>query len=398
MIEFRKAETGPSGGKPIQVEVSSRDPARIARAVAGVRAVMEDLGGFTAAEDDRPLPGIEWRIQVDRERAARFGTDVATLGNAVQLITSGIRITGYRPEDSNDEVDIRARFPYSERNLGQLDQLRVPTTNGMVPIGNFVTLKPSPRTGVLKRVDGQRAMTVQSDVEAGLLVDDRTRALRKALTEAEPDPAVEIRFKGEDADQQEASRFLASAFIGAVLLMGLILVTLFNSVYQAVLVLSAIVFSTAGVLIGLMVTAQPFGIVMVGLGIIALAGIVVNNNIVLIDTYNRMRAEGLDGYTAALETGKLRLRPVFLTALTTVLGLMPMVLAMNLDLVDREITFGAPSTQWWTQLSSAIAGGLAFATLLTLILTPALLVLGDNIGTWLRQRFGGAPVLSDGRT
>ena len=398
VIEFRKAETGPSGGKPIQVEVSSRDPARIARAVAGVRAVMEDLGGFTAAEDDRPLPGIEWRIQVDRERAARFGTDVATLGNAVQLITSGIRISGYRPEDSNDEVDIRARFPYSERNLGQLDQLRVPTTNGMVPIGNFVTLKPSPRTGVLKRVDGQRAMTVQSDVEAGLLVDDRTRALRKALTEAEPDPAVEIRFKGEDADQQEASRFLASAFIGAVLLMGLILVTLFNSVYQAVLVLSAIVFSTAGVLIGLMVTAQPFGIVMVGLGIIALAGIVVNNNIVLIDTYNRMRAEGLDGYTAALETGKLRLRPVFLTALTTVLGLMPMVLAMNLDLVDREITFGAPSTQWWTQLSSAIAGGLAFATLLTLILTPALLVLGDNIGTWLRQRFGGAPVLSDGRT
>ena len=397
VVEFRKAETGPSGGKPIQVEVSARDPARIARAVAGIRAIMEELGGFAAVEDDRPLPGIEWRLQVDRERAARFGTDVATLGNAVQLITGGIRVSGYRPEDSDDEVDIRVRFPYSERNLGQLDQLRVPTANGMVPIGNFVTLKPSPRTGTLKRVDGRRAMTVQSDVEPGLLVDDRTRALRKALAEAEPDPAVEVRFKGEDADQKEASEFLVRAFVGAVLLMGLILVTLFNSVYQAVLVLSAIVFSTAGVLIGLLVTAQPFGIVMVGLGIIALAGIVVNNNIVLIDTYNRMRAEGVAGYTAALETGKLRLRPVFLTALTTVLGLMPMVLAMNLDLIDREITFGAPSTQWWTQLSSAIAGGLAFATLLTLMLTPALLVLGDNVGRWLRQRLGGAPALSDGR-
>ena len=377
--------------------MSSREPARIARAVAGIRAVMEELGGFAAAEDDRPLPGIEWRLKVDRERAARAGADVATLGNAVQLVTSGIRVSGYRPEDSDDELDIRVRFPYSERNLGQLDQLRVPTANGMVPIGNFVTLEPSPRTGVLRRVDGRRAMTVRSDVEPGLLVDDRTRALRRALAGAEPDPAVEVRFKGEDADQKEAGEFLVRAFIGAVLLMGLILVTLFNSVYQAVLVLSAIVLSTAGVLIGLMVTAQPFGIVMVGLGIIALAGIVVNNNIVLIDTYNRMRAGGMDGYTAALETGKLRLRPVFLTALTTVLGLMPMVLAMNLDLIDREITFGAPSTQWWTQLSSAIAGGLSFATLLTLVLTPALLVLGDNVGRWLRQRFGGAPALPDGR-
>ena len=396
VIEFRKAGTGPSGGKPIQVEVSSRDPVRIAPAVAGIRAVMEDLGGFAAAEDDRPLPGIEWRLQVDRERAARFGTDVATLGTAVRLVTSGIRVSGYRPEDSDDEVDIRVRFPYPERNLGQLDELRVPTANGMVPIGNFTTLEPSPRTGVLKRVDGRRAMTVQSDVEPGLLVDDQTRALRNALAAAASDPAVETRFKGEDADQQEAAEFLVRAFIGAVLLMGLILVTLFNSIYQTVLVLSAIVFSTAGVLIGLMVTAQPFGIVMVGLGIIALAGIVVNNNIVLIDTYNRMRAEGRDGYTAALETGKLRLRPVFLTALTTALGLMPMVLAMNLDLIDREITFGAPSTQWWTQLSSAIAGGLSFATLLTLILTPALLVLGDNVGRWLRRRLGGAPALSGG--
>ena len=250
----------------------------------------------------------------------------------------------------------------------------------MVPISNFVTLNPSPRTGTLKRVDTRRVITVQSDVQEGLLVDDQTQKLRQALSEQQFDPAVEYRFKGEDADQQEAGQFLMGAFVVAILLMGLILVTLFNSIYQAILVLSAIVFSTAGVLIGLLVTAQPFGIVMVGLGIIALAGIVVNNNIVLIDTYNGMRKEGMDGYTAALETGKLRARPVFLTAFTTVLGLMPMVLAMNIDLLNREVTFGAPSTQWWTQLSSAIAGGLAFATILTACADPALLVLGDNVG------------------
>ncbi|MGB1299002.1 MAG: efflux RND transporter permease subunit, partial [Psychrobium sp.] len=163
-------------------------------------------------------------------------------------------------------------------------------------------------------------------------------------------------------------------------LMALILVTQFNSFYQTALVLSAIVFSTAGVLLGLLVTGQTFGIVMVGVGIIALAGIVVNNNIVLIDCYNDLRRKGHKPYDAALITGSLRLRPVLLTAVTTVLGLMPMVLAMNIDLIGRNIAFGAPSTQWWTQLSSAIAGGLSFATLLTLFLTPCLLIIGDKLG------------------
>ena len=168
--------------------------------------------------------------------------------------------------------------------------------------------------------------------------------------------------------------------------MTLILVVQFNSFYQTLLVLSAIVFSTAGVLIGLLVNQQSFGIVMVGMGIIALAGIVVNNNIVLIDTYNQHLGEGYSPYEAALETGCLRLRPVLLTALTTILGLMPMVLGVNVNLLEPSLGIGAPSTQWWTQLSSAIAGGLAFATLLTLILTPCMLVLGANVHSWIQRR------------
>ena len=223
-------------------------------------------------------------------------------------------------------------------------------------------------------------ITIKADVADGLLVDSQNRALREALSRDDPQSQVSVRFKGEDADQKEAAGFLLSAFISAILFMGLVLVTQFNSVYQALLVLSAIVFSTAGVLIGLMVTGQPFGVVMVGLGIIALAGIVVNNNIVLIDTYNALRRDGLDAVAAATETGRLRLRPVFLTAVTTVLGLLPMVLALNIDLLHRSVSVGSPSTQWWTQLASAIAGGLSFATVLTLLLTPSMLVLGDRIG------------------
>ncbi|MCW9017578.1 MAG: efflux RND transporter permease subunit, partial [Kangiellaceae bacterium] len=317
----------------------------------------------------------------DREKAARYGASIATLGNAVQMITNGIKVTDYRPDDTDDEVDIRVRFPIGERNLGQLDQLKVSTVRGMVPISNFVTIKPAQKSGVLSRVDTNRVITIQADVVEGVLPANQLIELKSVLKSAELDPIVQIKFKGEDEDQQEAMTFLAGAFVTAIFLMLLVLVTQFNSIYQALLVLSAIVFSTAGVLLGLIITSQPFGVVMVGLGIIALAGIVVNNNIVLIDSFNQFRKEGMSVIDAAYEAGRIRLRPVLLTAFTTVLGLMPMVLAMNIDLVNRVISFGAPSTQWWTQLASAIAGGLSFATVLTLVLTPCLLVLGEQVST-----------------
>ncbi|MCG8489432.1 MAG: efflux RND transporter permease subunit [Chromatiales bacterium] len=386
-LEFRKAENGPSGGKPIQIELSSREFKRVAKVVSQLRGLMAEQGGYVDIEDDRPLPGIDWRLEVDRELAARYGASVSMLGSAVQMITTGIKVTEYRPDDTDDEVDIRIRFPYSERNLGQLDQLKVSTVKGMVPISNFVTLQPAAKSGNLRRVDAQRVITIQADVEEGLLPDTQLKGLQQLIADADLDAKVKVSFKGEDEDQREAMNFLMGAFISAIFLMALVLVIQFNSIYQAFLVLSAIVFSTAGVLLGLLITAQPFGVVMVGLGIIALAGIVVNNNIVLIDTYNRLRSEGLDSFNAALATGRRRLRPVFLTAFTTVLGLMPMVLAMNIDLINRSISFGAPSTQWWTQLASAIAGGLSFATLLTLILTPCLLVLGENVSAKVSDGF-----------
>lgn len=386
-IEFRKAENGPSEGKPIQIEVSARDFARVFPVVKAIRELMDQQGGYIDVEDNRPLPGIEWRLEVNRELAARYGADITMLGNAVQMITSGIKVTEYRPDDTDDEVDVRVRFPYAERNLAQLNQLRIATAKGMVPMSNFTTIVPASKSGTLNRVDGYRVITIKADIGAGMLADNQLKMLQTIINKAKLDPQVSINFKGEDEDQKEAMNFLISAFINAIFLMALILITQFNSIYQAVLVLSAIVFSTGGVLLGLLITGQPFGIVMVGLGIIALAGIVVNNNIVLIDTYNKIRQTGKDAVSAALETGQIRLRPVFLTAITTVLGLMPMVLAMNIDLLNRSISFGAPSTQWWTQLASAIAGGLSFATILTLMLTPCLLVLGEQISDFFLRFF-----------
>jgi multidrug efflux pump len=381
-LEFRKQEGGPADGKPIELMVSSMDSDQLERYVALVRERMSGIDGFVDVEDDRSLPGIEWRLNVDRSAAARFGSDVLSVGSAVRLITNGLVLATYRPEDVRDEVDIAVRVPNNWRELDQFQRQTINTSRGQVPLSEFVELAPGDKIGSITRVDGQRTITIKSEIEPGRRADELLMELQQQMPET-PE-GVSVRFAGENEDQEQASNFLASAFLVAIALMLLILVTQFNSLYQTMLILSAIVLSTAGVLLGLLLNGQSFGIVMVGMGIIALAGIVVNNNIILIDTYNQMRKSGMAAFEAALETGCLRLRPVLLTAITTILGLMPMVLGVNVDLLTPSLGIGAPSTQWWTQLSSAIAGGLAFATVLTLLLTPALLVLGDKTGQRVR--------------
>jgi multidrug efflux pump len=378
MLQFREQEGGPQMGKPIEVEVAGLDPRLLEQAIGHLRTLMDDLGGFVDVEDDRSLPGVELRVEVDHREAARYGADIGLLGNAVQMVSQGVRLGGYRPEDADEEVDIRVRFPFDERNLARLVNLRVPTAFGLVPIVNFVEFRPAPKTGIIKRVDGRRTFTVTADAAPGRLVDDQVRRLQAALADAPAPEGVEVRFRGQAEEQAEAQGFLGVAFLLSVFLMFVILVTQFNSLYQAGLVLSAIVFSTAGVLLGLLLRQEPFGIVMSGVGVIALAGIVVNNNIVLIDTFNRLREEGIAPVEAALRTGAQRLRPVLLTTVTTILGLMPMVFALTVDFIGRDISIGAPSTQYWVQLATAISGGLLFATPLTLLVTPVLLVWGSR--------------------
>ncbi|MBQ0832911.1 efflux RND transporter permease subunit [Marinobacter sp.] len=383
-LEFREQENGPAGGKPIELQISSRDSSKLNGYVDQIENQMRAQGGFVDIEDDRSLPGIEWRLEVDREAAARFGTDVLSIGSAVRLVTNGLVLATYRPEDVRDEVDIAVRVPNNWRELDHLQRQTINTARGQVPLSQFLDLQPGNKTGSIARVDGKRAVTIKSDIQPGEQVDNLLKALQAKLPEA-PE-GVSVKFAGENEDQQQASNFLVSAFLIAIAMMLLILVTQFNSLYQSFLILSAIVLSTAGVLLGLLLNGQSFGIVMVGMGIIALAGIVVNNNIILIDTYNQMKKDGMEAYEAALETSCLRLRPVLLTAVTTVLGLMPMVLSVNVDLLTPSLGLGAPSTQWWAQLSSAIAGGLAFATILTLLLTPAMLVLGERVGQFIRRK------------
>jgi len=398
LVEPQAQESGITSGKPLQIVIASRRPELLNDALVRVRSAMAQMDGIIDITDNRPVPGIDWRMQVDRAQAARFGTDITAVGNAIQLVTNGIMIGDYRPHDADDEVDIRVRFPDENRNLTQLDRLRVNSAAGVVPVGNFLTRTAAPRVGNLERIDGERVVKISADVAEGVLADDKVQELERWLAGAGFDPSITVRFGGENEDQREAEAFLSNAFAAALFLIAIILVVQFNSFYQAALILSAVVFSTVGVLLGLLVTQQPFGVVMCGIGVISLAGIVVSNNIVLIDTYNIIRRSGAPIVTAILVTCAQRLRPVMLTTITTILGLLPIVFGMNVDLVSRTMEIGGPSTQWWTQLSTAIAGGLTFATLLTLVLTPCLLLLGDRVGQRWRaavaailRRFQPAP-------
>ena len=385
-IETRKPDAGPPIGKPIHIEVSSRFPALLEAAVADIRSIMEQHPAVTNIEDSRPLPGIEWQIDVDRAEAARFGADISLVGAMVQLVTNGIKIGEYRPDDSDDEIDIRVRYPEQYRSLSQIDQLRIPTDDGQVPISTFVERKPAQKVSTITRIDMQRTISIDADVHSDYLVSDVVAELRELMPALSIDPRVSAAFRGGTEDQEEDMAFLERAMLMALAIMAIILVTQFNSIYQAGLILTAVLFSTGGVLLGHLVMDKPFGVIMSSVGVITLAGIVVNNNIVFIDTYNVLRGRGLDAYDAVLRTCAIRLRPVMLTTVTTIIGLMPMVLGVNINLIGRDISVGAPSSQWWTQLASSVAGGLAFATILTLVLTPSLLMMQANISRRLSAR------------
>jgi len=374
-IEITPDQNGPQSGKDLQIQLSSRFPELLDEAALKIRTALDNNEKFTSVSDTASKPGIEWQLKVNRADAARFGADATLVGSTVQLITNGLNIGEYRPDDVDDEIDILVRYPLESRFIGKLDELRMKTAGGMVPISNFVERTANPKTDLIRHIDSQRVIIVEANMVPGELLSIELPRLQAMLPSLGLDPRVNLSVKGQNEQQDESTAFLQNAFLIALFVMAIILVTQFNSFYQAFLILSAVLFSTVGVVLGLLIFQKPFGIVMSGIGVIALAGIVVNNNIVLIDTYNILRKEGVPAMEAILRTGAQRLRPVLMTTVTTILGLLPMVAEVNIDFIGRNVDIGGPSTEWWSQLATAVAGGLAFATVLTLVLTPCMLAL-----------------------
>ncbi|MCG9678184.1 efflux RND transporter permease subunit [Vibrio sp. Isolate24] len=375
-IEYKFPDAGPPVEHDLVIEMSTRIPGELDRAAKMVRHWADAYPAFTNISDTSSKEGIDWQIDIRRDDASRFLADATLVGNTVQFVTNGLKLGDYLPDDATEEVDILVRYPEDKRDIGRFDQLKVKTAAGMVPITNFASIIPDHKQDTIRRIDGHRVINIFADMKEGYNLALELPKIEKDLAEMDLPEGVEFRIRGQNEEQENSSAFLKKAFLVALVVMALILITQFNSFYQAFLILSAVLFSTVGVFVGLLIFQKPFGVIMSGIGVIALAGIVVNNNIVLIDTYNQLLKRGLDKRDAILRTGVQRLRPVLLTTVTTILGLLPMVLEMNIDLINQKIEFGAPSTQWWSQLATAVAGGLAFATVLTLVLTPCLLMLG----------------------
>ncbi len=394
IVELKQREDGPPTGKDLRLQVRAQDQKTAIDAARRVRAFVEtEMTGLVDVEDETPLPGIEWTLAVDRREAGRYGTDVVSVGAIIQLVTNGVLVGTYRPDDSTDEVDIRVRLPRNERSLERLQSMRIRTPNGMVPLSNFVTREVKPAVDSIIRKDALVSIYVKANAAEGVNPDDKVAEVNKWLaTQAWPSD-VQFKFRGADENKKKSAAFLQKAMAASIFLMFLILVIQFNSIYHAFLTLLTLVMSVSGVLIGIMVTGQAFSVIMTGTGVVALAGIVVNNAIVLIDTYHVLIDQGYSVHNAVLRTAAQRLRPVLLTTITTIFGLLPMVFQLNVDWLGRNIAIGSATSAWWVQLATAISFGLAFATILTLLLTPVLLAAPDvwrqnfkRLFNWVKQR------------
>lgn len=382
-------EGGPQVGKPIQIQLESINREKLLTTTRYLQQVVESqIEGTRDVTDTTPLPGIQWEMEVDRALAAQMGVNILQVGRAIQLVTDGLLLAEYRPDDANDEIEIRLRYPEEYRGLKMLQELTVSTPQGPVPVSTFVNRVPKPKVDKVERVDYIDIMSVQADVQAGYLADNVVKDIQAYLEKNPVDPEVQVVFRGANEEQENSLQFLALAFLLALFLMYVLLVTQFNSFYQAFLILSSVVLSTAGVLLGLLMTGDPFSTIMTGVGVVALAGIVVNNNIVLIDTYNEVYQNGeLSRLDAAVRACAQRLRPIFLTTTTTILGLLPLAAGYSIDLVGREVVIDGVVSSYFIAVARAIVFGLFFATIMTLFLTPVMLVLpGVLKDKWLAWR------------
>jgi multidrug efflux pump len=380
IVEVDKEKPGPSSGKNIQIEITNPDHNKLDLEAKTLSEFISTNKFFRDVEDSRPIDSIEWKFDINRELAAQLGVNLTDLGHFIKLVTSGVIASNYRPDNKDEEVDIILRFSDKYRNVTQFDHLRIINSDGKaIPISNFVKRTAQQELTRINRRDSKRIVTINANVTGDILPSQGVEIIKEYLSQNNLDNATNVKFRGEDEDSNETQEFLGKAFLLALTVMTLVLIMQFNSFYHAFVIMSAVFLSTIGVLLGLLITNTPFGIVMCGVGIIALSGIVVNNNIILIDSYKYYIENGYTAYRAILNATRRRLRPIILTAVTTVLGLVPMVFKMNIDFINLSVTFGAPSTGWWYQLSTAIAGGLTFATILTLFFTPALLMIGAKL-------------------
>ncbi len=389
-VEVEADLGGPSFNTPIELDVFGNTEEEVNNAVNRIENYMRnEMDGLNNIFSSKAYPSVEWRVEVDKQKAAQLGVSVSDVGALVQMLTNGFKVGEYRPDDAKDEVEIRARFPDSDRTITGVRDLNVVTKQGTVPVSSFVKVIPKENRQTVNRKNGKYFQEIGAGTEDESEVSQKVAELDSWLGSQNLGNGISYKFSGMAEETEEVNRFMIVAGVTAVFMMLLMLITQFNSFYQSFIILSSVTISFVGVLLGLLITGKSFSTTMTGISIVTLAGIVVNNNIVLIDTFNRLKEDSpqIEQSLHIINACKQRLRPIVLTSLTTIFGLLPLAMGISLDIISRDIVVGSRIVDWWSNLAVSIVFGLGFSTFITLILTPALLTLPYAFKNEYKKRF-----------
>ena len=390
IVEAEADMGGPQFDSPIELEITGEIESEVMTAALIAEDYMRnEVKGLTNIFSSQPYPSVEWSVEVDKQKAAQLGVNVGDVGALVQMLTSGFKVGEFRPDDSKDEVEIRVRFPSKDRTITGINNLNVTTKNGLIPVSSFINLTPKENRATINRRNGKYEQEIGASTIDESAVAEKVAEMQEWINAQNfSKSGISMTFTGMQEETEEVNKFMVMAGITALFIMLILLLTQFNSFYQSLLILSAVFMSFVGVLLGLLIANRPFSSTMTGISIVTLAGIVVNNNIVLIDTFNRLKFESpeTDRLEVIRATCQQRLRPIILTSATTIFGLLPLAMGLSLDLLGRDISIGTRVVDWWQNLALSIVFGLGFSTLLTLIFTPAALALPYVLREKFNQR------------
>ncbi len=384
-IKVQEQEHGPPTGPPINIEISGDDFALLGALATDIRRIIGQVEGVVDIRDDYDTGWPELRVTVDREKAALLGVNTRDIAFTIRTAINGTEAAKYRVGE--DEYDITVRFAKSQRSsIEDLEKIMIFYEDEQIPLSNLARIETAGGTGTILHKDLKRVVTVSAKVE-GRNENEAMIECMKLLEDFELPSGYMIEFTGQNEMQKESEEFLSWAFILALLLISLVLISQFNSLILPLIIMFSVLLSMIGVLLGLMLTGTPFGIIMTGMGVISLAGVVVNNAIVLIDYIQKLQVRGFEKEHAVIQAGLVRFRPVMLTAITTILGLIPLTTGIGFDFRSFSWQIGSESSEWWGPMGIAVIFGLAFATLLTLVVVPVMY----KMLTDLTDRFGIKP-------
>ncbi|MFQ5824179.1 MAG: efflux RND transporter permease subunit [bacterium] len=384
-IEVQQPHMGPPTGPPINVEISGDDFKILGDLAAKVRKEIKQIPGLVDLKDDFDQGRPELKVRIDRRKAAIYGLNTSKIASTIRTAIYGTEASEYRVAD--DEYDITVRLKEQTRNrLDVLENITINDEGTQIPLISLATFEVEGGFTAIKRKDLKRVVTISGNVE-GRLANDVLKNVQTKIAGFQFPLGYSVEYTGENEEQEESKAFLTRAFMMAIFLIFLVLVYEFNSAALPFVIMVSVILSLIGVLIGLLVTRMPFGILMTGIGVISLAGVVVNNAIVLIDYIQQLRQRGMEKLEAIIKGGKTRLRPVILTAITTIMGLIPLTTGFNFDFRNFRFDIGGESSQWWGPMGVAVIFGLAVATFLTLVIVPVVYYILDGWSKKARHKF-----------